>query len=120
MANKPGYGTATTESDTAILASEKGVSSFSITLAADKGDLKKGTLLGIITASGKYAPYNNANSDGTETAVCILGDDVNTTGSDATVAAYFTGIFVKDNLTGYDANALTDLNGRVAGPYLII
>lgn len=34
--------------------------------------LRQGLVLGIITATGEYAEFDNDNSDGTETAVAIL------------------------------------------------
>lgn len=41
-----------------------------------KKRLKAGTPLGKITATGKYGPYDAGASDGRETAVCMLGEDV--------------------------------------------
>lgn len=34
--------------------------------------LEPGHVLGVVTATGHYAPYDDANSDGTETAAAIL------------------------------------------------
>jgi len=48
----------------------------------------RGTVLGKITADGKYAISKNANVDGTEVAVAILEEDaVNTTGGSLDVKA---------------------------------
>ena len=58
------------------------------TLSLDKGilitgqNLAAGTVLGKITASGKYTLHNNAASDGSEVAVAILYDDTNATSAD--------------------------------------
>ena len=50
--------------------------------------LTRGTVLGRITASGKYVISLNASSDGSEVAVAILAEDtVNTTGSAADIKA---------------------------------
>ena len=46
-------------------------------------NLKSGAVVGKITASGKYAHYNNAAIDGTETAAGILIADVDATAADA-------------------------------------
>lgn len=43
-----------------------------VTLAATTGILPAGQLLGIVTASGEYAPYTPAASDGTETVAAVL------------------------------------------------
>jgi hypothetical protein len=43
-----------------------------VTLAATNVALSAGTVLGVKTADGKYAPYASAHSDGTEVAVAIL------------------------------------------------
>lgn len=45
-----------------------------ITLAATAVVLPAGTLLGVVTATGHYAPYDNAvdPADGTETAAAVL------------------------------------------------
>jgi hypothetical protein len=43
-----------------------------VTIAAAAAALVPGTLVGKITASGKYAAYNNGASDGTEVAAGVL------------------------------------------------
>ena len=43
-----------------------------MTLAATAKALPAGQVLGIVTASGQYAPYDDAATDGTEVAVAIL------------------------------------------------
>jgi ABC-type Fe3+ transport system substrate-binding protein len=43
-----------------------------VTLAAAAAALMAGTLLGKVTASGKYVAYANGASDGSEVAVAIL------------------------------------------------
>lgn len=53
--------------------------------------LRPGTVLGKITASGKYAPYDDGNTDGSEVAAGVLyGEVVNSGGS----AADKTGVIV--------------------------
>lgn len=43
-----------------------------VTIAAAAGALVAGTVLGKITASGKYVAYSNGASDGTEVAAGVL------------------------------------------------
>lgn len=101
-------------------------------------NLAKGTVVGKITASGLISEYDNTNDDGTETAVGILVHDVQTDadgnvfyGSSAVASIsnparqstpiYTSGTFNPSNLTGWDANAVTDLGARtlVSGDVLI-
>jgi hypothetical protein len=53
-----------------------------ITLLAGSGDLITGTVLGKITASGKYTVLDPDNSDGSEHAAGILLLDTDASGSD--------------------------------------
>ena len=46
------------------------------------GTLEPGTVLGKITASGKYAAHDSAALDGTETAVAVLWGKADATGGD--------------------------------------
>jgi hypothetical protein len=80
-----------------------------------------GTVLARNTTDGLYQAYDDGGSSGINTAACVLFDkkaaeDFDGTASTSTTTA--VGIFggcavYKDRLTGYDANALTDLKGRV-------
>jgi len=83
-----------------------------ITIASGQGLLKKGTVLGKITASGEYGAYNDANVDGTETAKLILAEDADDATSAAVKSiAYASGHFNQAALTGYDAAAGVDFEG---------
>ena len=53
--------------------------------------LEPGTVLGKITASGKYAAHDPAAVDGTETAVAVLWGPADATAADATVVALARG-----------------------------
>lgn len=85
-----------------------------VTIAAAAPAMVPGTVLGIITASGKYAPYSNANADGTQTAVAILykalGDS---TGDQKAVVITRLAEVQRSELTGWDAAAEVELNGRM-------
>ena len=60
------------------------ISRETIVVAATYGKLVAGTVLGKITASGKYRPYDNDNVDGSQTAAAILVYDVDATTVDVT------------------------------------
>ncbi|MBB4267725.1 head decoration protein [Roseospira visakhapatnamensis] len=49
--------------------------------------LKAGAVIGKITASGKYAAYDNAATDGTQMAAGVLYGAVDASGADATGVA---------------------------------
>ncbi|MGE3175915.1 MAG: head decoration protein [Vicinamibacterales bacterium] len=58
-----------------------------VTVAATT-TLKAGMVLGRLTATGKYVPYDNAGSDGSEAAYGVLLDEVaNATGAPVDVEA---------------------------------
>ena len=60
-----------------------------VTIAA--GDLSPGTVLGRITASGKYAAHDPGATDGTETAVAVLWGKVDATAGDVDAVALVRG-----------------------------
>ncbi len=59
-----------------------------VVIVAGSAGLVPGLVLGKITASGKYAPYDDDNADGTETAVAILLEAVDAT-ADVSAAVVF-------------------------------
>lgn len=59
-----------------------------VTIVAGSGAIVAGTVLGKITASGKYAPYDDDNADGTEVAAAIALENVTAT-ADVTCATLF-------------------------------
>ncbi len=78
-----------------------------------------GTVLGRVTATGFYKPYNDSNSDGSQTAVGVTLDDIDFEAASGasgigTQAARlcYGGVVYKDNLTGLDSAAETDLKAR--------
>jgi copper homeostasis protein CutC len=81
-----------------------------ITIISGAGILAPGTVLGKITASGKYSAYNNANSDGTEVAAAVLYAAVDATSADVPAVAHVRDCEVAEILmTGLDADAIKDL-----------
>jgi hypothetical protein len=81
-----------------------------LTVVSGAGVLEAGTLLGKITASGKYKAYANANSDGSETAAAILYAGIDATAADAVAVAIVRHAEVNaGSLIGLDAPARVDL-----------
>lgn len=68
------------------------------TIAAGAGALKAGTVLGVVTASGEYAPVDSSKSDGSEKPLLILSHDVDAGTDDAEAVCYKCGIFNRDAL----------------------
>jgi hypothetical protein len=60
-----------------------------VTIAS--GTLEPGTVLGKITASGKYAAHDPDATDGTETAVAVLWNKADASGGDAPAVAVVRG-----------------------------
>lgn len=77
---------ATTETarDAAFLVSEApgSLSRETVTVASGAGALVAGTVMGKVTASGKYIPYDDDNVDGSEAAVGLLLSAVDATSAD--------------------------------------
>ncbi|MDK8188786.1 head decoration protein [Paenibacillus sp. UMB7766-LJ446] len=80
-----------------------------VLLAQGNGVIKKGTILGRVTASKKFVPYLSSASDGSQVAVCILDNDHDTTLTDIGASAWIAGIFTESKITGIDAAAKTAL-----------
>lgn len=81
-----------------------------VVIAAAAGAMAAGTVLGKITASGKYVAYNNGASDGSQTAAGILWDAVPDLAVDQKATAIVRHAEVtKSVLTGLDAPAEVEL-----------
>ena len=82
--------------------------------------LKRGTVLGKITASGKFTLALSASSDGSQTPAAILADDVDASGGDKLAGVYLAGEFNTNAMTfgtGITAAGAKDTL-RDAGIYL--
>lgn len=81
-----------------------------VTIAAAAGALVPGTVLGKITASGKYVAYSNAAADGSEVAAGILYAAAPDLAADQKAVAIVRHAEVQaSELTGLDAPARADL-----------
>ncbi len=54
-----------------------------VTVVSGAGVVEAGTVLGKITASGKYEPYDNTANTGIEVAECVLCYETDATSADA-------------------------------------
>jgi hypothetical protein len=61
------------------------------TIILASGNLLPGTILGKITASGKYVAHDPAASNGTQTAAAILWDSVDASGGDTNAVVVIRG-----------------------------
>ena len=76
--------------------------------------LRRGLVLGIITASGKYTAYNDSGTDGEAVARGVLMEDLDMlddtgTAADKQANMLLHGYVDYSQLIGIDANGLTDL-----------
>lgn len=83
-----------------------------VTVAAAAPAMVPGTVLGKITASGKYSIYNNAASDGTEVAAAILCYAADDLAADQIATVITSDAEVADALLNWGAN---DGTGITAG-----
>lgn len=51
------------------------ISRENVTVTVPAAGLPAGSVLGVVTSSGKYVPYDNAETDGRETAAAVLYND---------------------------------------------
>ncbi len=85
------------------------ISRESVTLISGQ-DLVAGTVLGKITASGKYTAYSDVASNGSEVAAAILYDKVDASAGDKAATVIARDAEVSSGLlTGSDANGVADL-----------
>ncbi|MGE4536319.1 MAG: head decoration protein [Desulfovibrio sp.] len=77
------------------------------TIASGAGALVRGTVLGKITASGKYLKAIGTAEDGSQTPDAILAEDADATSADALSVVYLSGQFAESALT-LDASLTLD------------
>lgn len=80
-----------------VLLSYDNISKDTVTLISGQ-NLTAGTVLGVITASGKYTLHNNAASDGSEAAAAVLVADSDASGGDLKVVVINRLAEVKNDL----------------------
>jgi len=81
-----------------------------VTIAAAAGAMVAGTVLSKLDADGKYVEYDNAGTDGTQTAAAILYAAVGNAAADQTAVVIVRDAEVDEALlTGIDAGGKVDL-----------
>lgn len=78
-----------------------------ITVVSGAGELVSGTVLGKITASGKYTPVTVAAADGSQTAAGILLEDVDATSGDVSAVIIARDAIVSNQGLTYGADVDT-------------
>ncbi|CUX63296.1 head decoration protein [Agrobacterium leguminum] len=107
-----------TPRDLAVLLSEANgyLSREVLTIASGAGKLLAGTVLGKVTASNKYVASPNASvvgKEGAETAVAILGYEVDATSTDVKAVCITNDAEVKNPMLVFDAS-VDDATKRAA------
>ena len=93
-----------------IVYDEAGFSRGEITIVSGAGSLGVGTVLGKVTANGKYTASDPAAGDGSEVAVAVLLDDVDATSADQVARASLRHTTLKQ--TGLVFHANVDDNAK--------
>ena len=71
--------------------------------------LRKGTVLGRVTATGRYGPYNNGAADGRQDAKGFLMETVNLRFGNAVTGMVIHGSVIAARCSGLDSAAKVDL-----------
>lgn len=79
------------------------------------GQLYAGTVIGKVTSTGKYLPSPATGSDGSQTAIAILWDDVDATDGDVVVGAVTRDAEVRAADLSFDSSV--DDNTKKAAKY---
>lgn len=114
-------GTGETFSPDQLIAGDKPTRTKGIQVKTGQGVMKRGTVIGIITASGLAVKSLEASEDGSEAVNCILGEDIDATSGAVDTFAYIAGDFNQSQMTfgtGHTA-ALTREAFRELSIYLI-
>jgi len=89
----------------------------SATIPAGEAAMVSGTVLGKVTATGKYVKYDDTKSDGREVAVAFLASGVDPSDYDQVVSIVEGNAHIDyaklPSTSGIDANAKTDLAAKV-------
>ena len=83
-----------------------------IILLTDPALYLAGTVLGRVTATGKYIRYLNGAVDGSELAVGVLTEEVDAIAADQAARLLVAGDVDKDKLVGIDAPGEVDMNAK--------
>lgn len=85
----------------------------SVKLKQGQGVLQRGTVLGIVTATGEAVVVDSASTDGSQEADCILADTIDTTDGAVGYVAYASGRFNRKALIVGGADSAEDHESRL-------
>jgi len=97
------YTEATRASEVILSEANGTLSREAVTIVSGEGVVPVGMVLGVVTASGKYAQYDDGNGDGSETAAAIALESVDATSADAECAVLIRLGEYKTDLLAWDA-----------------
>lgn len=84
-------------------------------LVSGQGTVVRGQVLGLVTASGKFAKHTPGATDGSQTAVAIAAFPADATSADAACSVYVAGEFAMDMLV-WHASTDTEAERMAAFP----
>ena len=102
-----GYETGTTNGYDGVIASDAHIETLPGVIAGGQGVLEAFTVMGKVTATGKYVKSVATANDGSQVPVRLLGFKVDTTAGDSTKGMIIAGCFNVDALV-FDASFDTD------------
>jgi hypothetical protein len=105
---EPSFSTQTSPAPDKLVAGEYPRVRVRVTIAAGQ-NLQKNSVLGRVTAGGKFVLSASAAADGSQAPVAVLPEAVDATGGDRTADVYLTGEFAKSALVlgaGHTAAAI--------------
>lgn len=108
----PGFSSVDETTDDELLLSSVGYTQAGVVLASGQGILPLGTVLGQRTSDKKFVVYNNAASNGSQTARAILRHRTDTSDGDVLANVVTMGKVRLSKLSGLDSAAITDFAGR--------
>lgn len=88
----------TSEVDSLVAGAIPAIIKGGVTIVSGAGKLARGTVLGRITASGKFTKCDSTATDGSQIANCILYEDVDATSADVNAEVYKAGMYNRDAL----------------------
>lgn len=105
-----------TRSNEVVVSEQDGtLSREQVTIASGAGVLAAGTVLGKITASGKYSNYLNSQTNGQEVAAAVLVNAIDATSADQIATVIFRLAEVKNSALVWPAgNAAADITAGIA------
>lgn len=97
-----------------LLAGDFPIVTGEVTIATGQ-NIPRGTILGKVTATGKYILHDKAAVDGSENPVKILLEDVDANAADVKAIAALTGEFNENRITMGGATVVDDVRDALRG-----